>query len=468
MVNNMDLRTHTITFDIARINIPLRDNLRKANPYKTTMCRWSTMAIKYIILIAVLTTLSWTHAGPRPALGASDVVRIGFNYPRTGPYSDLGFHQLRGASMALDQINAQGGILGHKIRLIIRDSASDTRKTKNNIEDLIRNEDVKMIFGGVSSSVAIASCGICQQYTVPFFGTLTYATATTGEEGHRACFREPYNSWMAAKLIADYTRRHFKDKRFFYITADYIWGWTMEENLRLFTGTTDKALHKGLRTRLGTNNFIRELRTAQAARPDVLILALGGRDMTSALRQASVMGLKRHCQIIVPSQTLGMAHGAGPKAMEGVIGALPWTWRVPYAYGYQKGIKFVERFKEHYNAYPSTSAASAYTILYEYKEAVERAGSFEGPAVIRTLEGHTYQWTKDRQTWRQFDHQSIQTVYLVKGKPAAEVAKDALGQDYFEILHKMPGSQAARTYEQWQDVRRKAGKSLKLEGLPGD
>ncbi len=370
--------------------------------------------------------------------------------------------------MAVEEINAQGGILSRTIRLVMRDSASDVRRTKGNIDDLLKNEHVSMIFGGVSSAVAIASCDLCQQHTVPFFGTLTYSTATTGEEGHRACFREPYNSWMVAKLIADYTRRHFKDKRYFYITADYIWGWTMEENLRLFTGTTDKTVHQGLRTRLGTNNFIRELRTAQAARPDVLILALGGKDMVSALRQASVIGLKEYCEIVVPSLTLGMAHGAGPKAMEGVIGALPWTWRIPYTYGYQKGIEFVERFKARYKAYPSTSAASAYTILYEYKAAVERAGTFDGPAVIRALEGHTYQWTKDQQTWRQFDHQSLQTVYLVKGKLAAEVAQDDLGQDYFEILHSMPGREAARTYEQWRDVRRKAGKPLQLEALPGD
>lgn len=470
MMKHKDHRPCHLTpaFDITEICVTFGCRAVGHGLLWTTSRKWAFLALKKGLSVALMTMVLLSIAWIVPAVAATNTVRIGFNYPQTGPYSDLGKYQLRSAEMAAEEINAQGGILGLKIELVKRDSASNVRRTKGNIKDLLENEKVRMIFGGVSSAVAIAACEMCQQHTIPFFGTLTYSTATTGEEGHRACFREPYNSWMAAKLIADYTRQHYKGKRFFYITANYIWGWTMEENLRLFTGTTDKKRHQSMRTPLGTNNFIRELRSAQSINPDVLILALGGKDMVSALRQATVMGLKDHCQIVVPSLTLGMAHGAGPEAMDGVIGALPWTWRVPYTYGYQGGIEFVERFKKRYNAYPTTSAASAYTILFEYKTAVERAGSFGGSNVIRALEGHTYQWTKDQQTWRQFDHQSIQSVYLVKGNPADVVAKDTLGQDYFEILHSMPGSQAARTHEQWQDVRRKAGKPLQLEPLPGE
>ena len=393
---------------------------------------------------------------------------FGFNYPKTGPYASEGADQLRGARLALDEINASGGILGHKVLLEVRDSASDIGRTQRNINELLRKNDVKMIFGGVSSAVSIAACAICQEEKTPFFGTLTYSTATTGEEAQRFCFRESYNSWMAAKIISEHLAKNSKGKRFFYISADYTWGWTTEESLRLLTGTTDRERHPGVRTPLGTTNFLEALRTAKDAGADVLVLTLFGRDMAYCLRQATVMGLKEESLIVVPNLTLSMAKRAGPKAMEGIIGALPWMWRVPFIYRYPKGKTFVETYKDRYNTYPSSSSASAYAILYEYKEAAERANSFDGAAIVRALEGHRYQWVKDHQTWRQFDHQSIQTVYLVRGNPPELVKKDPYQLNYFEILGHLPGDQAARSHAQWRSIRENAGKPPELERLPGE
>jgi branched-chain amino acid transport system substrate-binding protein len=190
--------------------------------------------------------------------------------------------------------------------------------------------------------------------------------------------------------------------------------------------------------------------------------------MANAIRSAAQMGLKTKMQIVVPNLTLGMAERGTPKAMEGVIGALPWCYQVPYQYNYAKGIEFVENFKKRFTRYPSTAAASAYTIMYEYKAAVERAGTFDTPAVIKALEGHEYQMLKDKQVWRAFDHQSVQTVYTVRCNPADVVLKDKYHLDYFKILGSVPGNEAAVTRSEWNAVRKAAGKSIYLEKLPGE
>jgi branched-chain amino acid transport system substrate-binding protein len=441
-------------------------------------CNWTpgqptdsvVVKMKNVILFTILIFLSLLIPGYGVGLGISDpqVVVVGFNYPKTGPYAAEGADQLRGARMALDEINASGGILGHKVLLEVRDSASDIRRTQRNINALLWKKDVKMVFGGVSSAVAIAACAICQEKETPYFGTLTYSTSATAEDAHRFCFRESYNSWMAAKIIAGHLDQHAKGKQYFYISADYTWGWTTEESLRQLTNTTDRERHKGVRTPLGNTNFLDALRVAKAAGADVLVLALFGRDMAYCLRQATVMGLKETSLIVVPNLTLSMARRAGPKAMEGVVGALPWMWQVPFLYQYPKGKTFVEAYKDRYNTYPSSSSASAYAILYEYKQAAERANAFNGVAIVRALEGHRYQWVKDPQAWRHFDHQSIQTVYLVRGNPPHLVKIDPYQLNYFEILGHLPGDQAARTHDQWQTVRKNAGKPPALEKLPGE
>lgn len=395
-------------------------------------------------------------------------VKIGLNYPQTGPYSVQGLDQLRAATLAVEEINEAGGILGRSVELVIRDSKSRVDATYLNVNEMIDQDKVSMIFGGSASSVAIAASDACRQKGVLFFGTLTYSTATTGSAGNWYTFRECYNAWMGAKSIASYLKSRFpaNRKNYFYITADYTWGHTTEESMRHFTGSEDRAVHKGIRTPFPDatdRDFRKAIAFAQIIDPDVLVLVLFGKDMSVAIRQATIQGLKARMQIVVPNLTLGMAESGGPKVMEGVIGALPWCWRVPYTYNYPGGKAFVETFSDRFGRYPSTSGASAYTILYEYRDAVERAGTFKTTEVIRALEGHSYQLLKDKQTWRAFDHQSVQTVYAVKCKLQTEVLKDKFKLDFFEILDSMPGEKAVRTRAEWNAARAKAGKPMQLE-----
>lgn len=417
-----------------------------------------------IVFIAVLLL-------PAAALAFDGSIKVGFNYPRTGPYFIQGLDQFRAAEMAIKEINDAGGILGKKVEMAWRDSKSRVDATQKNVNELIDKEGVKIIFGGSASSVAVAAGKIAQEKGVPFFGTLTYSTATTGKDGHRHTFRECNDAWMGAKVLSKYLRRNFAGKKYFYITADYTWGWTTEESMRKLTGTMDKSVHQRILTPFPTataKDFKAALEKTKAASPDVLVLVLFGTDMSNALKMAKGVGLKKSAQIVVPNITLGMADGAGPHVMEGIIGALPWTWSVPYKYNYPEGKKFVEKFAKQHRRYPSTSGASAYTILHEYKAAVERAGSFDAPAVIKALEGHEYTLLKDKQVWRTFDHQSVQTVYAVKGKPAKEVLKDKYKLDYFEIIDSMPGSQAAISLDEWEAARIAAGVPPELEKYPGE
>lgn len=422
------------------------------------------MKTNHAVTIAVFTLLLWIFPFSN-AVASQDTVWIALNYPESGPYIAQGLDQWRAAELARVEINKAGGILGKQVQFRLYDSRSNVETTIKNVTDAIENGGVKMVFGGSSSAVAIAAGKICQAKKVPFFGTLTYSTATTGVEAHRYAFRECYNAWMGAKALASYMKTNFSGKKYFYITADYTWGWTTEASLRKFTGTENKNEHPGVRTPFPSNDFSHALKRAQRAKPQVLVLVLFGQEMANAVRMADAMGMKSQMQIVVPNLTLGMAERGTPKSMEGVIGALPWTWQVPYQFNYKKGIAFVEKYAKRFNRYPSTSGASAYTIMHEYKAAVERAGSFDSDDVVKALEGHSYQYLKDRQTWRSFDHQSVQTVYTVRCRPAEDVLEDKHHLDYFRIIGSLPGSEAVRTRSEWNAVRKGAGKPTSLEPL---
>jgi branched-chain amino acid transport system substrate-binding protein len=415
--------------------------------------------------IFMLLCLMLTLANAAPSQAA---IKIALNYPETGPYFKQGKDQWKAAHLAKDEINAAGGILNQQIELISYDTNSSPALAASNAERAITKDGVKMIFGGSSSAVAVAVSKVSQEKGVPFFGTLTYSTTVTGTEARRHAFRECNNSWMAAKAISSYLNKNFSGKKYFYITADYTWGWTTEASLRKFSDTENKSIHKGVLTPFPSTDFTAALKKADQERPDVLVLVLFGQEMATAIRTAHKMGMKDRMQIVVPNLTIGMAELGSPRAMEGVVGTVPWCWQVPYKYNYSRGIQFIEDFQKRHVRYPSSSAASAYTILYEYKAAVERAGTFDSASVIKALEGHRYQMLKDEQVWRDFDHQSVQTVYVVRCKPRDEVVKNKHNLDYFEIIDSLPGRLAVRTQQEWREVRKSAGKPTRLERLPGD
>ena len=398
----------------------------------------------------------------------AEVIKIGLNYPQTGPYVAIGQNQNNAAMLAVEEINNDGGILGRKIQLITRDTQSKPDISTKNVIELIDNEGCEMVFGGPSSAVVIAGGKVARSRGKLYFGTITVSNATTGTAGHKYMFREYYNAWMIGKSLSSYLlKEKLSSKKFFYITADYTTGRTLETSIRTFSMTTNKKRHKNFYTPFPGatyQDFSNAMAMAKAVKPQVLVLLLFGNDVVRILNMLNETGLKKQFQaILVPTIDLSGAITAGPKSMEGVISTVPWSWNVPFKYNYTKGKKFVKKYADRYHSYPSSAGGSAYTVLHQYKEAVERAGTFETKAIIRALENHKYVSLKGEQQWRDFDHQSVQNVYVVVCKKAEEVQKDKFKQDYFEILDSLSGIEAVSSKKLWQQVRKAAGKQPELE-----
>ncbi|GIZ13458.1 substrate-binding protein [Pseudomonas sp. NCCP-436] len=404
-------------------------------------------------------------AGLTACTQAADPITLGLNYPRTGPYKEEGLAQMRGALLAIDELNAQGGVLGRPLRLSSKDTASRPAKAEKNVDKLAA-EGVAMLFGGVSSAVAIAAGKRARQHGLLYFGTLTYSNDTTGKDGHRYMFRECNNAWMSARVLGQYLNKTLPNKRYFYVTADYTWGHTSERSLRQETSTQDASHHAGVRipfpgARLA--DYQDALAQAASSNAEVLALVLFGEDLVRAMRIAKDLGLTERMQIVVPNLTQSMVEQAGPSLMQGVLGTEPWTWRVPALEKSARGETFVKAFTSRYEIYPSSSAASAYSIVHQWADAARRAGSLDSEALIKALEGHRYTLLKDEQQWRAFDHQNLQTVYAVRVKPRDQVLKDPLKQDFFEIVDRLDAGSALPSLAAWQAERRAGGQPLTLQ-----
>ncbi|HLV16917.1 MAG TPA: ABC transporter substrate-binding protein, partial [Pseudomonas sp.] len=83
-----------------------------------------------------LTAMLALWAGLAACAQAADPITLGLNYPRTGSYKEEGLSQMRGALLAIDEINARGGVLGRPLRLSSLDSASQVDKAEQNVDKL--------------------------------------------------------------------------------------------------------------------------------------------------------------------------------------------------------------------------------------------------------------------------------------------------------------------------------------------
>src|SRR5712671_3087021 len=102
-----------------------------------------------------------------PAIAQNEPIRIGYLPALTGPSSSTGIGINRGTLLAVDEINAAGGINGRKIELIVRDTQSDPTKAVNAVAELTQRQKVAMIFGPLNSGEALAATPLIARDKVP-------------------------------------------------------------------------------------------------------------------------------------------------------------------------------------------------------------------------------------------------------------------------------------------------------------
>src|ERR1700742_4141174 len=91
----------------------------------------------------------------RPAIAATDPIRIGFLPALTGPSSSTGIGINRGTVLAIDEINAAGGVNGRRLELIVRDTQSDPTKAVDGAAELTRQQHVHVVWGPLNSGEAL-------------------------------------------------------------------------------------------------------------------------------------------------------------------------------------------------------------------------------------------------------------------------------------------------------------------------
>src|SRR6202008_1291672 len=111
--------------------------------------------------------------------GGQDPLKLGLVAPMSGQSAKSGEAIVRGLSIAIDEINGKGGLLGKKVELIVRDDESNPAKGAVAARELVQREKVAALFGGLDTPVSLAIVPFANQSKVPFMGVWAAGTAIT-------------------------------------------------------------------------------------------------------------------------------------------------------------------------------------------------------------------------------------------------------------------------------------------------
>ena len=280
---------------------------------------------------------------------AADAVRIELDNPLTGTYAANGKHELDGCRLALEEINAKGGILGRPAELVVKDSTSgDAGAAVQKARKLIESDKVDFLLGNVNSALALAMAQVSNEKGVLHIVPGGHTDAVTGASCHWNVFRVCNTTQMEANAVAGALIKEY-GKKFYYITPDYAFAHTLETGMIKAIAALGGERVGGDLTPLGSVDFSSYLIKAQAANPDVIVFLVQGDDMLNALKQAVQFGLQNNVHLAGAQQEMEPLEGLPPEARIGTW-VMEWYWNQP---GVPHVAEFVEAVKKRSGRVPT-------------------------------------------------------------------------------------------------------------------
>jgi branched-chain amino acid transport system substrate-binding protein len=370
-------------------------------------------------------------------------IKIGFPVPLTGPYGAEAQDQVRAAQVAIAQFNDGGGLNGRKAELLVRDDKLNPGEAATRTLELVEKEKVNFVVGSLSAAVQLAVNNVTKERGIIYNSISQSDAINEAADFSKYTFHEALNPHLTSGAVGRYAFPKF-GKKVAFLTADYAYGHEMVHGF-LEVGKAFNIENLGdVRHPIGTTDYSTLLPRLQALKPDILCICNFGRDQQISLKQATDFGVKKTTQIIAPLLTQASRVAAGPQAYDGVIGGSSFYWGLEDKFASTKA--FNDAFRKMYDGkLPTDYGALGYGGVRTILAAVKNAGSVDSDKVIAALEALKYDFYKGPQYYRKCDHQSVQSVLVIRSK-SKELRNDS---DVFEIIStEQPNEAGLRSCEE--------------------
>ncbi len=387
--------------------------------------------------------------GTYPEGSSGSSVFIGITVPRTGTYAAQGEDELKGYMLAVEHINngdplikkmspkTTKGVLGKEVKYGVADSAAKPNIAIQAQQRFISENKAILMTGSTSSAVAVALNKLAQREKVLYVAGISGSNDTTGKDCVRYGFRQDFYGQTAAAAIGPVLLKTFgKNRKAAFMTPDYTYGHTVTKSVNDYltqnggwTTVTDQV------SPLGAPDYSSYLTNIANSGAEFLINVNWGHDAVLSTQQAKQFGILDKMKLVIPYQTPFLAKEVGAEITQGVYAATDFWWTLEDRFPLAK--MFVEAFEKKFGYKPEWGAENAYMEFALWAEAVENAGTFYPPDVIKSYEaGRKVQSLVGEVYWRAADHQLVRPVIIVKGKAPKEMKNS---EDFWEVTEVVPG-----------------------------
>ncbi|HTI17347.1 MAG TPA: substrate-binding protein [Trinickia sp.] len=309
---------------------------------------------------------------------AAESVKIGVPVGLSGANSVVAPSIVQSAQLAVDEINAKGGILGRQVTLEVADDGSGAAGAQKAFDSLIFDKKVDALISAETSAARNAGLPIVSRGKVPFVYTSFY-------EG-RSCNRNMYvDGWVPDQQVApvvDYFMNHDHAKTFFLIGSDYAFGRGMLDFTKAYIEKKGGKVIGNEYLPMDGSDWTSIISKLQAAKPDAIITSTaGGAPNVTLTKQLRAAGVK------VPYGNLAVDEGTA-KSMGADAAGIFMSGSYVTSIDSPANQAFLAAMKKRFGndlKTPNDLSVPEYEAVYLYKAAVEKAGSFASAKVIPAL-----------------------------------------------------------------------------------
>src|SRR6267142_2742447 len=348
----------------------------------------------------------------------SDKIKIGHLTPMTGFLGALGAYEQLGIRMAEEEINKSGGIMGRPLDIASEDSVNPaTAATK--AQRMLEQDGVAVLMGEINSASAVTIMQVAARNKKLFMQIGARSDALRGKNCNRYTFHVDIPSTVMVNAVGKALVRDnmMKDKKFYTLTADYIFGHDLARAAKSFFDANGGNLIGDELVATDVTDFSPYLLKIRQAKPDVVCSNLAGNQVTTLVKQYAEFGLPY--PIVGFNLNTADAWAAGDGNLSGTW---PTVWYHTSDVPASKA--FVAAFTKKHDKPPENHAWIEYVSLKMMAQAMNETKSTDTDKLIAYFEKETqFDILKGRKAYfRSWDHQLMQEAYpfTVKAKGQAE------------------------------------------------
>jgi branched-chain amino acid transport system substrate-binding protein len=367
------------------------------------------MRLQYLLLAIVAAVA----ASPVPVAIAADPIKIGFPMPLSGPASVYGVPVVKGAEMAVQEINAAGGILGRKVELLTRDSKASADEAVRLAREMIIKDNVDFLSGTLTSAEAPAVSTIAKENKIVFVAPTSKTVQLTSPANlHPYIFRLASNTDIDGRTGASIIASWKEVKRVATIAPDYAYG---RDAVAAFVEYIKKArpdieIVDQQWPKLGQSDFTPFITAQMAKKPDAVFCDVFGGDFVTFAKQAAPLGyFKAINNRLADGGEVGTTDAAKALGADYPFGIwsdaydpVIWPDNEPAVHK-----SFIERLKTYTKEeYASGWAIMGYASVFALAEGIKKAGSTNSDKVAKAMLGLSFDTPVGKLTFNEKSHET--------------------------------------------------------------